>query len=64
MEKRTEFNRSHIEVCRNCKAEGYVMESPYANGKTKCPVCHGSGLVRKTTVGTVIIEPYEKETRP
>lgn len=61
MEKRTEFTRNTIEVCRNCKAEGKVeVESLNGGHKVKCPICGGSGLVRKHIEGFVSVEPYEK----
>lgn len=62
MEKRTEFTRDTIEVCRNCKAEGNVMaETPFAtHAKATCPICGGSGLVRKHIEGFVSVEPYHK----
>lgn len=61
MEKRREFTRDTIEVCRNCKAEGKVeVESFSGSHKVKCPVCGGSGLVRKHIEGSVTVEPYEK----
>ena len=55
MEKRREFTRDTIEVCRNCKAEGTVLAL-----RIPCPVCGGSGLVRKHIEGFVSIEPYHK----
>lgn len=62
MEKRTEFNRSRVEVCRNCNAEGSVTT---ADGhRQPCEICGGSGLIKKTTIGTVIVEPYKKHPRP
>lgn len=61
MEKRTEFNRTRVEVCRNCSAEGTVeVDSFSGRHRVKCPICGGSGLVKKRTVGTVTVEPYEK----
>lgn len=50
MGKRTEFARDTIEVCRNCKAEGSVYgrtEDGRSHVREICPVCCGSGLVRK-----------------
>ena len=62
MEKRREFSRDTIEVCRNCKAEGKVeVESVDGSHKEKCPVCGGSGLVRKHIEGSVTVEPYKKK---
>lgn len=59
MDKRTEFNRDTIEVCRNCKSRGkveaYMLCGPEL---VTCPVCGGSGLVRKKIVGVVTVEPY------
>lgn len=61
MEKRTEFTRNTIEVCRNCKAEGKVeIESFNGRHKATCPICGGSGLVRKHIEGFVSVEPYVK----
>ena len=62
MEKRREFTRNTIEVCRNCKSEGKVtMETPFAkNTKVTCPICGGSGLVRKHIEGFVSVEPHHK----
>lgn len=63
MEKRTEFTRNTIEVCRNCKAEGKVeVEMFNGNGKARidCPICGGSGIVRKHIEGSVTVEPYKK----
>lgn len=61
MEKRREFTRDTIEVCRNCKAEGKVeVDSFNGRHRVTCPICSGSGLVRKHIEGSVAIEPYEK----
>lgn len=61
MEKRRDFTRDTIEVCRNCKAEGTVeVDSFNGSHKVKCPICGGSGLVRKHIEGYVAVEPYEK----
>ena len=63
MEKRREFARNSIEVCRNCKNEGMVVVKNYS-ALMPCPVCEGSGLVRKRIVGEVTVEPYRKEKTP
>lgn len=61
MEKRREFTRDTIEVCRNCKADGMVEVESFNGGhKATCPICGGSGLVRKHIEGSVTVEPYEK----
>jgi len=63
MEKRKEFSRNTIEVCRNCKSEGMAeVDSFTGRHKVPCPVCGGSGLVRKRIVGVVTVEPYEKQS--
>lgn len=67
MEKRTEFTRNTIEVCRNCKGDGKVdveMFSGNSHAKIDCPICGGSGLVRKHIEGFVSVEPYQKTRRP
>lgn len=64
MEKRREFSRDTIEVCRNCRSEGEVWgdEDIYCNiQRVTCPVCGGSGLVRKRIEGTVTVEPYKRK---
>ena len=63
MDKRTEFSRDTIEVCRNCKSEGTVTTEMFngsCNATIPCPVCGGSGFVRKHIEGFVSIEPYTK----
>lgn len=71
MEKRTEFTRDTIEVCRNCKAEGMATVEEFdaagnhtGRHKETCPVCGGSGLVRKHIEGSVTVEPYKKTRKP
>ena len=68
MDKRTEFARDTIEVCRNCRAIGMVRVADANGGRVfgthseVCPVCGGSGLVRKRIEGFVCVEPYNKPT--
>lgn len=66
MEKRREFSRVLVEVCRNCRAEGYVHHAVDGKlyGMERCPVCGGSGLIRKKITGTIIVEPYQKTVKP
>ena len=66
MEKRTEFSRDSIEVCRNCKSDGSIFaEDIHCNlVKIPCPICGGSGLVRKHIEGYVTIEPHVKPQKP
>lgn len=62
MEKRREFSRDTIEVCRNCRSEGEVaVESFNGERRVPCPICGGSGLVRKRIEGTVTVEPYKRK---
>ena len=66
MGKRTEFARDTIEVCRNCKGTGvaYTVPEFHPYGKEddpqpyECPVCRGSGRVKKTSNIKITIEPY------
>lgn len=60
MEKSRAFSYDKIEVCRNCNSEGHVLEAGKSIWKT-CPVCCGSGLVKKHYEGTVTMEPYERD---
>ncbi len=62
MEKRREFNRDSIEVCRHCKSEGAITVDSFAGlSRVPCPTCGGSGLVRKRITGVVTVEPYTKK---
>lgn len=66
-----EFDYTRIEVCRICQGTGTVKAQitscksqdlqPRAETftDTRCPVCLGSGMVKKTLKGTVTIEPYD-----
>ncbi|MBQ7210518.1 MAG: molecular chaperone DnaJ [Paludibacteraceae bacterium] len=52
-----QFEYNRIDLCRDCHGVGYLP--PDEDGITPvCPVCSGSGRVKKTTKGTVTIEPY------
>jgi len=58
-----------IEICRNCLGTGTVEEEKggitglFRPGflKAECPVCGGSGRVRKIVDITITIEPYAPE---
>jgi DnaJ-class molecular chaperone len=57
------YDKTHIDLCRNCAGEGIVAASPPASSAPRpcssetCSVCGGSGRVRKTTRIEVTIEP-------
>lgn len=52
-----------IELCRNCHGEGVVEVDPITALSTpeRCPVCQGSGLIKKTKDITITIEPYTND---
>lgn len=56
MKKKKEFEKTTIEICRNCHGTGLDKE----NERRKCPICEGAGRVKKTLKGEVIIEVLEK----
>lgn len=60
MGKRKEFVNEKIELCRNCQGTGKVETKPvFGRAKMEtCPVCMGSGLMKKHIEGTVEVEPY------
>ena len=56
----------HIEVCGRCGGEGILTmwpeNDPYKLAEPierECPLCEGSGLVRKRMQTVVDIEPYK-----
>lgn len=56
--KETPFQSEKIEICRNCQGVGFVPNGYNGQAQPVCPVCGGSGRVKKTTRGIVTIEPY------
>jgi len=65
------FENVRVEICRNCRGAGVVFSvAPDYNtddpsivvsvvGKPiRCPVCEGTGRVRRTARGEITIEPY------
>lgn len=64
MEKVKVFHRDIVEACRNCRGEGYVAKPSTGKsyyGKETCPVCEGSGLIRKRIEGSVTVEPHRRQ---
>ncbi len=59
--KCTNFVRDTVEVCRNCKASGEILVDTFTEYYIeKCPVCGGSGLIKKHIEGSVTVEAYER----
>ncbi len=55
--KQQEYEKVRIEICRNCLGAGRVgIEGDRNPGR--CPVCGGSGRMKKTTKGCLVVEPY------
>ena len=46
-----------IEVCRNCQGAGMIRVEG-ALAPSSCPVCSGSGRVKKTVKIHLEVEPY------
>lgn len=65
-EKVCNYEKESIEVCRNCKGTGiaYTVPEFHPYGREddpqpyECPVCRGSGRVKKTLNIEITIEPY------
>lgn len=65
-EKVRNYDKESIEVCRNCKGTGvaYTVQEFHPCGKEddprpyECPVCRGSGRIKKTLNIEITIEPY------
>ncbi len=67
MKKVRQYTNERIETCRNCRGAGKVaqrlpaFEPVERIGKfERCPVCKGSGWVKKTANIEVTIEPSRK----
>jgi DnaJ-class molecular chaperone len=55
--KERTYEKERIEVCRNCHGAGLA---PTDDGQVsgKCPVCGGSGRIKKRVNIEITIEPY------
>lgn len=70
-EKVRNYEKESIEVCRNCKGTGiaYTVPEFHPYGREddpqpyECPVCRGSGRVKKTLNIEITIEPYPRQVR-
>ena len=47
-----------IEICRNCQGTGAVEIEEKNEENAVCPVCDGSGRIKKTSEITIKIESY------
>lgn len=59
--KQTPFKTEQIEICRNCQGVGFVPNGYNGQAQPVCPVCDGSGRIKKVTEGTVLIMPYNND---
>ncbi len=55
--KERTYDKVRIEVCRNCQGIGMVQPDDEPR-PSKCPVCAGSGRIKKTVNIEITIEPY------
>lgn len=70
-EKVRNYKNERIEVCRNCQGTGiaYTVPEFHHYGKEdapepyECPVCKGSGRIRKTQNIEITIEPYRNDSK-
>lgn len=64
--KERTYNKVRIEVCRNCHGVGLIRTegNNYGNqGLQQCPICRGSGRVKKTMNVNITIEPCAGDFR-
>lgn len=62
--KQREYHNSHVEVCRNCRGVGKIVEKGYDHGHgwsrdektTTCEICGGTGKVLVENIGTIAIK--------
>ncbi len=55
--KERTYDKVRIEVCRNCHGAG-LTKADNEPRPTRCPVCGGSGRVKKTVHIDLEVEPY------
>lgn len=53
--KTQEFESTRVEICRNCKGTGQVIDE-YTGRLETCSVCDGKGRIKKTTKGVLTVE--------
>lgn len=54
--KKRPFKYTKIDLCRNCQGCGVVEAEDFGRMMPVCPVCGGTGRIKKTIEGTVTIE--------
>ena len=62
MEKTRQFDFEKIEVCRNCGGTG-KEKTVLGLLRSRCPVCEGSGRVKKTTEITITVRAFRGENK-
>ena len=60
--KKRNFDYVKIELCRQCGGTGYLEPAAESAIVPVCPVCNGSGRVKKRTAGSVTIEAYDHDS--
>ena len=60
-------HHSTVEVCGRCGGHGRVLVYPEGDiwkqkepEEVRCPLCEGSGMVRKTTTITIDLKPFKQ----
>lgn len=63
MNKVREVKRGSVEICRNCQGSGTVVGNAGGDSVQQCPVCLGSGRVKRMLNITITIVPYTSEDK-
>ena len=57
-----------VEVCGRCNGEGKILVWPKGDlwkqqepSEELCPLCEGSGMLRKTVTTTIDLTPFKRE---